>query len=151
MIQRCQHTGLAFESRDALRILSERYRDQFDGDIAAQLCIRRLIYLSHAAGSKVTCNPVMCERRSNHERAGRIYGRILSDVGVIAGEAFLPAILPGESLSLQEEITYWQIRAITPGQGPITRIARYIIAASGEGCAKYARFYESAEAASHII
>ena len=49
MIQRCQHLGFAFESREPIRILGKGFRQYFDRDVAIKFFIARAIHLTHPA------------------------------------------------------------------------------------------------------
>src|SRR5262249_31632020 len=61
MIQRRQHAGFTLESRNTLGIVTECFREEFDGDTAAQLGIGGLIYVAHATRPDVTVDLVMCQ------------------------------------------------------------------------------------------
>ena len=54
MIQHGKNSSLALESCGAIGIVSEGFRQQFDRHAAAELGIRGLVHLSHAARSQVT-------------------------------------------------------------------------------------------------
>jgi hypothetical protein len=51
MIQRGERHGLAFESRDSIRLVRERGWQDLDGDITSQFAIARAIHLAHSAGT----------------------------------------------------------------------------------------------------
>jgi len=49
MVQRRQHLRFAGESRHAVGVLRERFGDDFDGHVAAQLGIGGAVHFAHAA------------------------------------------------------------------------------------------------------
>jgi hypothetical protein len=66
MIQGRENSRLAFKSCRSIRIVRESFRKKFDRHAAAQLRVRSLIHLSHAACSQVAGDFVMCEFGSDH-------------------------------------------------------------------------------------
>src|SRR5262245_28239751 len=75
MIQRSQHAGLILESRHALVIVTEDFREELDSDTAAQLGISCLIHFTHTTCSQMAGDLVVSESSSNHgvnENLGRI-------------------------------------------------------------------------------
>ena len=52
MIQRGEELRLALEARDALRIVAEAIRDEFDRDVASKLRVARTIDLAHPAAAE---------------------------------------------------------------------------------------------------
>ena len=57
---------LTLESRDTFGIAGERFRQEFDGDIASELRIGGLINVAHAARSKVARNLEMRQPAADH-------------------------------------------------------------------------------------
>jgi hypothetical protein len=49
MIERREDLRFALKPREAIRIVRQRGREDFDGDVATELCIARTIHLAHAA------------------------------------------------------------------------------------------------------
>src|SRR5262245_60051414 len=78
MVQRRQHARFTLESRNTFGIVAERFRETLDRNTAAELRVVGLIYVTHSAGSNVTCDFVVCEFRADHS-VNEIWRRILSN------------------------------------------------------------------------
>jgi hypothetical protein len=63
MIEGSEHLRFALESRDAIRIERERFRQHLDGDFAAELRIARAIDLAHATGPERADDFIRSETR----------------------------------------------------------------------------------------
>lgn len=86
VIQRREHMRLTPKPCQAFGIVGECGGQQLDVDTATQLRVCGLIHLSHAAGSEVPHDLVMCEFGSDHGGA-KIRGRILSAASQEKGTA----------------------------------------------------------------
>ncbi len=106
MIQRRQHLSLTAEPRQAFAVGSERRRQQLDRDATAKLGVGCLIDFTHAAGSQVARDLVMCDSGSDHvltKMPGRSYQRplqIFRDLQ-LSGEWFGLELLTVNRPSLQ--------------------------------------------------
>ena len=52
MIEGCQRTGFTAQSREAVRIATERRINELYGDLAAERRVPRAVHLTHAAGAE---------------------------------------------------------------------------------------------------
>ena len=88
MVEGGEHPRLALEAHDVFRIVSERARQDLDGDIASQPGIARAIHLAHAAYAKELLDLEHAEPASIGKRArgGRRHA-VVQRVGSQAVEA----------------------------------------------------------------
>ena len=67
MIQRCQHFRFALKTGEPFGIVRERFRQNFDGYVAPELGVVRLIHFAHAARANLrddfVRSRVLCQRR----------------------------------------------------------------------------------------
>ena len=68
VIERSEELRFAFESRNALGIVRERFRKNFHSDTTVQTCIARGIHHAHAAGSKLSFDHVVPDCFPDHVR-----------------------------------------------------------------------------------
>ena len=61
MIQRRQHFRFALKTREPLGIMRDRFRQNFDGHVAPELGVMRLIHLAHAARANLRADFVETE------------------------------------------------------------------------------------------
>ena len=61
MIQRGKDAGFALESCNTIRIASEGFGENLDGDAAAQFRVRGPIHVAHPARTQMCGDLVMCE------------------------------------------------------------------------------------------
>ena len=52
MVQRRGRAGFLLESMEAIGVGRKRRRQHFDGDVATEPCVARLVDLAHAAGAE---------------------------------------------------------------------------------------------------
>src|SRR6266699_3353595 len=68
MIQRSQHLRFTLESGKPFGIVRESFRQDFDGHVAPELGVMRLIHLSHPARANLRDDFVRAETRTIGER-----------------------------------------------------------------------------------
>src|ERR1051325_2601760 len=73
MVQRCKHARFALETRQAVVVVTERFRNELDGNTAAKLRVSGLIHVSHATRTEMAGDLVMCEFGSDHGVRGALY------------------------------------------------------------------------------
>jgi hypothetical protein len=61
MIQRCEDLCFTLKPRQAIGIVGERPRQDFQRDVAAELCIPRALDLAHAPGAQGRQNLIRAE------------------------------------------------------------------------------------------
>ena len=62
MIQRCEGVGFAVEARDAVRIVRKRFRQELEGDVAAEAGVACAIDRTHSACTQFADDPVRTKR-----------------------------------------------------------------------------------------
>ena len=72
VVQRCQHLGLALESRDPFVIRSERGRQHLDRNIAIQLAVTRPVHIAHSTRADGRNDLVGSESRSGRQGHGMV-------------------------------------------------------------------------------
>src|SRR5262249_51377315 len=67
VIQRCEHVRLTPETRQAIGVRAERFRQYLDRHTAAQFGVSGLIHFAHATRAELADDLVMCKLRTDHE------------------------------------------------------------------------------------
>ena len=68
MVQGSEHFGFALEPGEPVRVGRERSRQDFDGNVALEICVSGAIHLTHAAHAEQDNDFIRAEVRAGRQR-----------------------------------------------------------------------------------